>query len=173
MFFPQTANSSSIFSPWKWWYNPKGNVLFISQSNIQTKCKRTYKDNLSSGSSYLLQPTQSLCVWMCRKGLEVKYQKIHSLFHFTHFLNFWTPGVLLMTASCSGRQTFPVLFFPVLHGCSVCLNPLSKCHHPDSFSHIQSFSFPRSSLVMCFIVFYCLLAMDIPDPSLQFSERTT
>lgn len=154
MFFPQTANSSSIFSPWKWWYNPKGNVLFISQSNIQTKCKRTYKDNLSSGSSYLLQPTQILCVWMCRKGLEVKYQKIHSLFHFTHFLNFWTPGVLLMTASCSGRQTFPVLFFPVLHGCSVCLNPLSKCHHPWLLLTYTKLFF--SSLITGHVL-YCVL----------------
>lgn len=71
-----------------------------------------------------------VCVYVYFEGVwkwSIKNVFTIPLHSFLQLLNSWDPS---NDSSCGGRQTFPVLFFPVLHGPSVCLNPLSKRHNP-------------------------------------------
>lgn len=103
--------------------------------------------------------TMSMCICV---GGGSDVSKIYLLFHFTHPFNFcldsWgsssdCPLQWQTNLSCS------LLFFPVLHGLSTWLNPL--CKPPSSHNtHIFSLSHHWEFLI-CFIVFYCLLATEV------------
>lgn len=148
----------------------------------------------------LLQPTYSnshhlsgCVVWVGGGGGGGRntVSDVCSLFYFTHSLNFcwesWGPsGDQLL----QGRQASPVPFpfaMCFLHTprpapslptptAPVCFNALWQFNAlaPASHrAHVHMVLFlPQShwELVMCFIGFYFLLAMQVPDPSWQFSS---